>query len=399
LKLLFISTENPFPVDHGHHIRTFHTLQALAKDYQVFFLCFSQNDIGFAHKSELEKYCQAVEIVDIRSSRFRLLSALLKNLISNLPYTAEKYYHPEALTWIKDLIYKHKIDIVHVDMLHLANYKSQFNGVPAVLVNHNVESLRMMRWAQVEKNPFLKMFLLYQQSKIRLFEQRMCALFDLVITVSDADKVVLEELCSAGRFETIPNGVDTRYFAPRPPLEKAGRHIVWTGGMGGPYNRDAVVFFINEIWPLLFDAVPDVRATFVGGSPPEQLVSLARSQPNIKVAGYVDDVRPFVDEADVFVVPLRAGSGTKIKVLNAMAQGKAIVSTSIGIEGIAAETGRDVLIADTAGEFARKTAWLLSNRERAQEMGKRARELMVRFYDAEAIGSELRELYRGITNA
>jgi glycosyltransferase involved in cell wall biosynthesis len=396
MNILFLSTENPFPIDHGHHIRTFHTLQALAQDYKVFFICFTQNDVGLCHRNELEKYCEAVHIVNIGVSRFSRLTSLLKNLFSPLPFIAEKYYHPEAVELVRSLIHTHKIDIVHVDMLHLANYKFHINEAPTILVNHNVESLRIKRWAQVEKNPFLKAFLLYQGKKTCIFEQNMCALFDLVITVSDADKMILERLCSSGRFKTIPNGIDIHYFSPQGRLNTERRQIVWTGGMASPYNRDAVIFFINDIWPKIIREIPDVTATFVGVSPPYKLINLSRTTKNVKVTGYVNDVRPFVAEADVFIAPLRAGSGTKIKVLNAMAQGKAVVSTSIGIEGITAHPEKEVLIADTAPEFAEKIVSLLLNPNRAYEIGKRARELVMKRYDSQIIGCELRELYKGI---
>lgn len=395
MRILFLSTENPFPVDHGHHIRTYHTLKSLSQRHEIHFVAFSQNQAGFENQDKLEEICTSVLIRKLKYSGRKQAILALKNFFSREPLVAQKYFDAEVAEEILRIVRQRKIDLVHFDMLHLAKYRSLIESLPCVLVNHNVESLRLKRWADVESNPLLRYFLKYQQKKLLRFEKESCSIFSQCIVVSDFDKDYLQKLCRGQTFLTVPNGVDCEFFHANGGTGDS-QNLVWTGSMSGPYNRDAVRYFIGEIWPLITAKVPDAKITFVGAAPPAELQNLANDNQNVIVAGYVDDVRPYVANANVFVAPLRAGSGTKIKVLNAMAQAKAVVTTSVGAEGIEAHNEYELLLADRAEAFAAKTIHLLQNPQEAKEIGLRARKLVEEKYDWKVVNRKMMELYDGM---
>jgi len=393
LNILFFSTESPFPLDHGHHLRTYHVLKALAQDHCIHFIAFTKNQEYIKYKQELEELCESVNFFPLRFQGWRQIILALQNLFSPLPLSARKYYDPQVAAHIKRLIVEVNIDLVHLDLLHLAHYRKDLGSLPSILVNHNVESLRVLRWSKVEQNPLLKYFLRYQYFKLKNFEKRVCRDFDRCTVVSDYDKNVLSELCDGGSFVTIPNGVDAKYF--RVSNQKIlPNTLVWTGSMSGPYNRDAVSYFLKEIWPLIQSRLPDAKVTFVGSSPSKILKKLSLQAANIEYTGYVEDIRPFVDRAAVFIAPLRCGSGTKVKVLNAMSQAKAVLTTSIGAEGIDARLGEEIMIADEPADFADQAIYLLQNPHEAKKIGQRARKVIEEKYDWQVINTQIRKVYQ-----
>ena len=395
LNILFLSTENPFPVDHGHHLRTYHVLKALADVHTVHFIGFTQDNSGFKHKPKLQEFCESVEIFQLKYRGWRQALLSVSNLFSPLPLIAQKYYDKQVANRIKELIDSAEIDLVHFDLLHLAQYRKELDGFPSILVNHNVESLRVLRWSKVERNPFLKIFLLYQYRKLKSFEKTVCSEFDRCTVVSDTDKEFLVKLCGSRNFVTIPNGVDVDYFhASKDEVEAEANTLVWAGSMSDPYNKDAVIYFVQQIWPNIRNEIPDARVTFVGNSPPKLLKRMASQSTNVKCTGYVDDVRPHIAKSAIFIAPLRSGSGTKIKVLNAMSQGKLVVTTSVGAEGIEAKPDKEIIIADDPKKFAKKTVYFLKHLEEAQEIGKGARRVIEEKYDWKVINVKIQQVYR-----
>lgn len=394
MNILFLSTENPYPPDHGHHIRTLNILEGLAKNNEIFFIGFAQDKNELQHLGYLEKLCKVVFISCINQGilKWRYYLNLMLNLFSPYPYTVQRYLMRSVKTEITKIISEHKIDLVHVDMLHLASYHNVLKEIPKILVNHNVESLRMQRWMKVEKNMLIKFYLYLQYLKLKNFERRMCAIFDHCIVVSDADREILYDITRVDNFFVIPNGVDTEYFKPG-ELEYDPHSLVWVGGMEGPYNRDAVIFFIEEIFPLIESNFPTVTVTFVGASPPPKLIKKANENPKIKVIGYVNDVRPYVDKAAIFIAPIRSGSGTKIKILNALSQEKAVVTTAIGAEGIEVNANQDIMIANSPQEFADAIIHLFKNQSKIRELGKNARKIIEKKYSWETINEKVDQLY------
>ena len=393
MNILFLSPENPYPPDHGHHIRSFNILKCLASSHDVYFIGFSKTK-DFAAEKELHKFCKSVDIIQIPEGkwRWRFYLALFTNLFSSLPFAVKRYYKKVSRALIRRTIEEMNIDFVHVDMLHLATYYDDIKDVPNAIVDHNVESLMLRRKIRIEKNIAAKLYLYLQYSKLIRFEKKACALFDLCTVVSDYDMKVLKKMSPQATYEVIPNGVDIEYFSP-------GNHnsniysLTWVGGMKDTENRDAVHYFFNDILPLIIPHFPNVKVCIVGKSPSEILLSNAHNNHNIEIIGYVDDVRDYINRSQIFIAPLRGGSGTKLKVLNAMSMERVVVTTSIGAEGIRAENGKNIIIADTPEEFANKIVYLLQNPSAAKKIGRAAREVIEKYYDWKIIGKKMDQVY------
>jgi glycosyltransferase involved in cell wall biosynthesis len=394
MKILFLSTENPYPPDGGHHLRTFNVLKILASRHQIYFVGFAQDKREFKYIPEIKKFCETVDIYKVSKTGYNKSFFVLacKNLFSKYPLIARRYFIQEARERIEQIFDQYSIDLVHMDMLALGLYKGILKNTPVILTNHNVESLRIYRWMQIEKNLFIKSFLFYQYLKLRAFEQRICPEFNRCIVVSEYDKIYLKNLCGMDNFVMIPNGVDIRYFKPE-DAEVKKDHLVWVGGMAGPYNSDAVDFFIQKIWSLIKYKVPEATVDFAGGGPTQTLRNKALEDKGVQVLGFVPDIRPIVQRASVFIAPIRIGSGTKIKVLNAMAQAKPVVATTTAAEGIDVTPEENILIADDPGEFAEKIVYLLNHEQIAKEIGIKARELIERKYSWDVISEDIHRTY------
>lgn len=397
MNILFLSTENPYPPDHGHHIRTYNILRRLARNNDIFFIGFAKQKEELKYNKNLQEFCKTVDVFLLPQGMFkwRLYRSLFLNFFSRIPYSAKRFLHNEAKEKIRFIIEKYNIDLVHCDMLHLGVYYNEIRSLPKVITNHNVESLRAYRWFKVEKNPLFKFYLYLQYIKLYYLEKKICPKFDKCAVVSNYDKEVLLRMCGKDNFIIIPNGVDSEYFEPNNGKIVA-KSLIWTGGMNGPYNRDAVDYFLEEIFPLIQLKIPEVQVYFVGKSPTANLVEKARRDPNIKIEGYVEDVRPFVDKAAVFFAPIRSGSGTKIKILNALSQAKPVVTTSVGAEGIDITENENIMIADDPHQFAEKTVYLLENPDFAKKMGQKGRKLIEEKYDWNIIEKQMNEVYEGL---
>jgi sugar transferase (PEP-CTERM/EpsH1 system associated) len=401
MNILFLSTENPYPPDHGHHLRTYHVLRHLAAHHKIFFVGFWQSEEELKHKAHLESLCASVDLLPIpgRARKARYALSLFGNLFSSWPFTVRRYFRREAVARIRQIAQEHRIDLVHFDLMHLAPYLECIGDTPNVLVNHNVESLRLERLAQVQKNFAARAYLNLQLRKMRRLEQERCRRFTQLVAVSETDAEILRDTCNLdNNIEEIPNGVDADFFdvaegKPEPDS------LVWTGGMGSPYNRDAVDYFLEDIFPKIYVQRPQIKVTIVGDSPSPTLQQYqARYPQNIFIGGYVDDVRPYMQRASIFIAPMRCGSGTKVKVINAMAMGKAIVSSSVGAEGIKVESGKDLIIADAPQEFADQVLQLLQDPARLRQLGENARQVVERYYDWRVIYKKMDALYEKVAS-
>jgi glycosyltransferase involved in cell wall biosynthesis len=394
---LFVSPEIPYPPIGGHYLRTYNVLKLLSENHRIFFIGFVKDKEELEFKKDFKKLCESFDVFFIQEDdfSFRFWLKVIRNLLSPYPYIKHKYYNKNASRRIREILSEGQIDLVHLDMLPMSTYYSDLNSTPTILTNHNVESVRLHRWIQVEKNIFIKSFLAYQYIKLRSYEKKMCPKFDKCVTVSSEDEKVLKKLCKSDNFAVIPNGVDIEYFKPlEGPI--VPNRLIWVGGMSGPYNSDAVDYFLDEILPLIRAKKPEVEVDFVGGYPTKKLKQQELKNSHIKLHGFVDDTRPLVQKAAVFIAPIRSGSGTKIKVLNAMSLAKPVVTTSVGAEGISVEADKNIIIADDPKVFAEKTIYLLNNQHIANEMGMAGRKIIEKYYDWNVIKENMEQLYNEV---
>ncbi len=412
MKILFLAPRLPLPADTGGKIRTLNILKQLMKWAEVHLVCFS------FEKEDIE-WARGLEMMGVNASLVPLKEATLISKVNNilvslLPHSISKYYSKQMQDVLLPLIHSTRFDAVHIDHLHLAQYQDCLSDLPCVLDEHNVEYKILERCTEVEKSFIKRKIFLNQAKKMKQFEAMKVKEIDQCLAVSAYDKEILNRLVDGQTpIAVIPNGVDTEYFsAPEPqrssdpekrngPLghwDSGGPHesLVFTGSLDWLPNEDAVLFFCKEILPLIWQKKSDVKFYVVGKGASRAIMNLAAQDPRIVVTGRVDDVRPFISQAKVFVVPIRVGGGTRLKILEAMAMERAIVSTTLGAEGIAYTEGKDILLADQPQDFADKVIALSNDSETTAQMVKSARKLVCALYDWNIIGEKLHKIYEEI---
>lgn len=395
-RLLFLCQALPFPPDGGVAIRSFNVLRLLSQSYEVTALCFYRRfvikDVERSVR-QLSEYAH-VEAFPIQQefSRLRLVRDHLKSVFSRRVYSVAAYSHEEFRQRVRDEIASGAYDLVHLDSLDLSGYLEDVASVPVVCVHHNVESALLARRAAVEKSWWRRRYLRLQSRLMRKEERRYCPKVAMNVVVSPEDGAALSLIAPGSQVMLVPNGVDTNTF--RPIIEDA-RGIAFVGGMTWFPNRDALDYFAREIRPLL--AKPD------GATPSVTWVGRALAGADaqyagygITLTGYVNDVRPYIARAACYVVPLRVGGGTRLKVLDAWAMGKAIVSTSVGCEGLRARDGWNLLIRDDPRSFADAVNEVLADAKLRDRLGRNARETVEEHYSWEGIGRKMLPRYESL---
>lgn len=400
MRILYVSQIIPYPPHGGVLQRGYNLLRELAREHDVHLLAFHHPDE--LHSGEplqraceaLASFCREVEYFELWPKRSALHKFLALGLaaLHPLPFSVLAQRNETLSRRIAGLCGgANPPDILHLDTVALAPYAAGCGHVPAVLTHHNIESRLMERRAAHERGTLQRFYVEAQARRLRRYELDVCGQFPLNITVSAADASLLEEICPGARTCVVPNGVDTDYFQPRRSAETPA--VVFTGGMNMFANRDAVEWFLGDIWPLVKAKVPGVRFFAIGQRPSQRVLDAARHDEAVVAPGHVADVRPWVAQAAVYVVPMRVGGGTRLKVLDAMAQGKAIVTTSLGAEGIEASNDAHFILADDARSFAATVVDLIGRPDRRREMGDAARVRVESHYSWRILGKRLGAAY------
>jgi glycosyltransferase involved in cell wall biosynthesis len=250
-----------------------------------------------------------------------------------------------------------RFDVAVCDFLSASLNFPQKLVTPTVLFQHNVESSLWKRIAATESNPIKRMAFGIEAAKMSQYEGAALRRFHHIIAVSEHDRKQMLEMYPAAQITVVPTGVDTSKFSVAPPSSANPPRIVFTGSMDWDPNIDAVEYFCEQIWPGILAQFPNAVFQIVGRNPHAKVRRLASS--SVQVTGTVPSVTDYLRDATVVVVPLRVGGGTRLKIFEAMAMGKAVVSTSIGAEGLEVESGRDLILADDAAAFAESILLLL----------------------------------------
>lgn len=399
MNVLWVSHLLPYPPKGGALQRSYNLLREVATSHEVHLVAFNQAAIHpdpYAVEEAvkaLQVFCKTVAVVPIPSDtaiggKYRLA---VRSLFTELPYTVNWLESAAMKVLIQDALRNGAVDVGYFDTISLAPFRTLLGHTPAVLNHHNIESEMLLRRAAKEDSLVKQAYFAIEAVKLRRYEEEICGDFACNTTVSDLDAQRLQAIVPSARTAVIANGVDTDFFRPdhggmRP------RSVVFAGGMTWYPNREAMRYFFREVWPLLLQTYPDVTFELVGRDPPAEVVALARKYSNIHVHGFVDDVRPFISQSEVYVCPILDGGGTRLKIVDALAMGKAVVSTSIGCEGISVVPGRDLLIADTPAEFVSQIARLFEDRMFRESVQASARRVAEDIYDWKRIGARLKDV-------
>jgi glycosyltransferase involved in cell wall biosynthesis len=297
------------------------------------------------------------------------------NLFSGRPHSMTKYCRPEVSDALKQHLARHRYDVIVCDFLLTAAVIPWENPSPKIIFTHNVEAVIWKRHFNVSRNPLWKAISWREYRTMDDMERHYLRQADHVLTVSEEDRKTFSEFLDPKKITVIETGVDLKYFRTSPEQDNP-YSMVFTGSMDWLPNEDAILFFVEQVLPKVRLCFPQARVTVVGRSPSARIRALASADPGLTITGKVEDVRPYVESSSVYIVPLRIGGGTRIKIFEAMAMGKPVVSTRIGAEGLPVTDNDNILLADTAEAFADRVILLLGNAEARWRIGRSARSLV-----------------------
>ncbi len=396
MRVLLITYYLPYPPISGHSIRNYNLFRRIGLKHEVWLLTFSKESVNPEHVARLREFCQDVQILPI-SDRGALASPVqaLRYALSGIPLDLRLYYRSDAAQRITELVQGAYFDIIQIEDSFMAQYH---NAIPPTVRSRTVLTLidvvfdKYDRIYCFEKQLSRRLRLWLYSRMMRRWEPRYLERFDRCVAMSSRDRDLLLALNPRLRIDVVPNGVDTHTHRPLPPPPgNAVPRLIFVGNMDYRPNVDAAVRLCNRILPLIRDRVGKVEVWIVGTNPRPELRLLNGN--DVHVTGRVGDVQPYYQQSQVCVVPLRAGGGTRLKILEAMALGRPVVSTTIGCEGLDAVEGRHLLIADSDEEFAAKTARLLLDQALWQDLSRCARQLVEQKYDWDILAGQLMSLY------
>lgn len=361
MRILWLTPRIAYPPDTGGTIVTYYLLRHLAA---------RGHSLTVWPISEVRGTPKLGEGIELLPQTFPMprphsLGRVLFSSLTTRPYAISRYLDRTASQEIAKALDRSHYDVVQVDHLHLAEYGLAAQ-LPRVLLMHNVESVLWERLADVEPHLVKKAFWKHQARKLRRYEAAMLSQYDAVVTLSPVDAARLQQLCPCAHVVAIPPGVNNRLFHSL-DISEEPYSVAFVGPLDWIPNADGARWFCREVWPKVKARVPRARCYIVGRHPPPDLLSYTHQ--DVILVGYVPDVSHTIACASVFVVPIRIGSGVRLKILHALAMGKAVVTTSLGCEGLELVDGKHVWVADTAQEFADRVSALLQDPAARRRLG------------------------------
>jgi len=382
MNILVLTPYVPYPPNFGGSVRIFHLIRQLSRMHDVHLLTYRE-EVGGGDPKGVDPFCKTVTVVPriVGDKRRQQLLSLL-----SLRSFQVRFHYSHAMQAALDrLVAEQGIDVILVEFSQMTGFRFP-RGVPVVLDEHNVEFDLLDRMAAREGGVIRRWFNRIEAAKFR--REELAAARDAAVTLvtSERDGEVLSRHVPGLRTATITNGVDCDHFR-RPAGPRTPNSAVFVGATHYFPNEDGVLFFLDDVHERIRRHCPDFTFTVVGGKPPPSLTT--RQSDSVAVTGYVDDVRPFMWDASVFVVPLRMGGGTRFKIVEAFAAGIPVVSTRLGAEGIPVEHGRELLLADDPADFASAVLRVLAEPALADSLAQAGLEFVRRHFDWSVIGDKL----------
>jgi polysaccharide biosynthesis protein PslH len=411
MNILFLTQILPYPLVGGAKIRAYYMLRQLVQAHEVTLVSFVREDDRPQDVAHLEQLCAAVHTVPMVRSRGRDGRSLLTSWLTGQPAVIIRDEIKEMHRLLDRLMAEQSFDIVHADQTSMAQYGLYVkeNGrVPfALLDQHNAMYTLVARQAQQQRTVWQRWLWQREARLLRRYETGLLHRFDAVLTVTAADRERLLALLPAGqqeqmapRITSIPICVDPE-SQPMIPWQAAGSQILHLGTMFWPPNVEGVRWFAEAILPQVVAQVPDVQFVIAGKNPPATITALAEAgfayHPHIRVTGFVPDPEPLLSQSRVFIVPLQAGGGMRVKVVDAWQWGLPIVSTTIGAEGIETRPGENILLADEPAAFAAAVVALLQDDELGKRLRLNGRRWVETHYNWRTVYPQIEMLYERLT--
>jgi len=401
-RILWLSHIAPYPPIGGVLQRSHNLLIQLAQHHHVDLLSFYQATPLLTHfgdlatgleqaKQELSIYCKHIEFFPIAcdSQQLGKERLALKSLFSTDGYTVNWLASKEFAASLSEIASNY--DAVHFDTVSLAPYRRLLNSI-TVLNHHNIESQMMLRRAEMEKNLAKKAYFYQEGVKLAHYEKKIAPNFDLHITCSDLDSRRLRELNPLAHCATVPNGVNPEFMAANYSKTGSGNTLLFAGRLSAYANQTAARRLLDDIWPALSSTSDDFRLIIAGSDPGTYITSAAEVDNRITVTGFVQDIKPYFEAAGIFVCPIDDGGGTRLKILDAMAMGKAVIAHPVACEGLPVTDGDNVLLAKSTQDYISAIQTLAGNPSLLKKIAAAGRVLVKQQFDYTHIGSTYADL-------
>ncbi|MBI4500749.1 MAG: glycosyltransferase [Gemmatimonadetes bacterium] len=390
----------PYPPQGGALQRSYHLLRHACQRHVVHLVALNQRTVLPTDDSvrdaidHLSKFCASVTVFEMPAAASDARQAITAavSFFRSLPYEVNWLRSARMHAHLRELAANESFDLLHVDTIGLMPYAEWFNDVPIILNHHNVESHLVQRRAAGEMSVSRRLFFNREASKIEKLERELCGRAVVNLTVSELDAVRLRGIVPSARTMEVDNGVDVHYFRPGVSGRRQEGGLIFAGSLSLYANREAAQYLVDDIWPALLADHPHRRLTIVGRNPPPELIRAGRD-PRLSVVGWVEDVRPYLDAAAIYVCPIRNGGGTRLKVLDALAMGKPLVATELAVEGLALQEEEHYLRAETPTEYVQQIRRLENDSALCERLTNAGRELVVRRYAWDVIGEKLDRAY------
>ncbi len=417
-RILFLTQVLPYPLDSGAKIRAYYVLRRLAQQHQITLVSFVRDDNNPEDNAHLSQFCAAVHTVLMQRSRWRDARALLKAWLTGQSTIILRDEIPAMHTLLKQLITEQSFDVIHADQASMAQYAlyawqfqiSNFKfQIPTILDAHNALFHIPERLAHHERNPLKRWMLQREARALARYEAQTYPKFDHVVFVSAEDRTAIQEQIT--NYELRVTSCNSQFAVRNSPVipicvdpddrslvqrVSNPRTILSLGTMFWPPNVEGVLWFAREVFPRVLARVHDARFVVVGKNPPASVQALAATLPNIEVTGYVSDPAPYLAETAAFIVPLNAGGGMRVKIVDAWGWGLPIVSTSIGAEGIDVQDGENILLGDTPEAFAKAVLRLLENPALGESLRANGRQWVEERYNWRTIYAQWDAVYEKV---
>jgi len=381
MKILVIDEWYPWPLENGKKIRTYNLMSRLAKNHEILYVAYADPLSEMNKIMQLEnKNIRCIYVRDDRIKKwsFAFYLSVMMNYYCREPYSTIYHVTDKYIRKVSDVLITENPDLVHCEWTNLAPVLKYVKDIPTVISSHNVESDIWNRWASNARNPAIRLLARSQAKKIERLERFWYPKARHCIAVSKEDARIIESY--GAKVSVVDNGVDVEHYN----IEENGSDrgsIIFVASYETFSNQDAAIYFMKEIFPIIKTKDKNVRCLLVGKDPTNRMKYYASKEPNIVITGTVPDVRDYISKAEVYIVPIRIAGGSRLKILEAMAMRKAIVSTTIGAEGLKVENGTNIMLADSPSEFADNVIELLSNKSINSALGTEGWKLVKYSYD------------------
>jgi len=395
MKILMLTPYLPYPLHSGGQIRSYNLIKNLSQKYQITLFSFIRSAKELVHIAELEKYCTKVKVFKRRQAwdpRNILISAL-----TPYPFLVAIYLSKSVKNAIRRELASN-YDLIHAETFYVMPNLPKPTNIPTLLVEQTIEYMVYQRFVEDFKFFLLKPLLYFDVLKIKLWEKYFWQKATRLAAMSQSDKQIMEKSVKDRKVDVVANGVDVEHFTESRIAKAVNQTILFVGNFKWLPNKDAAKFLVTDIWPKIHQQLPRAKLWIVGRNPTSEILDLS-NQKNVTVSGEVDDIREAFQKSSVLLAPIRSGRGTKYKVLEAMASQVPVVTTKLGIEGIAAIDQSSVLIAETADGLADKTIQVLTDKNLAEKLAANGKKLVYNQYNWQAISKELDQIYQQLGGA